>query len=71
MTLLRMCLRVKKILFAIGLGMQALVYLSASNFEDVIKNILFYYYFQNYEVINKKVDCKTITDLISKGTDQK
>ena len=33
--LLRMCLRVKKILFACSFGMQALVYLSASNFEKV------------------------------------
>lgn len=31
-----MCLRVKKLLFASGFAMQALVYLSASNIERVI-----------------------------------
>lgn len=34
--LLRMCLRVRKLLFASGFAMQALVYLSASNIERPI-----------------------------------
>jgi len=40
LTLLRMCLKVKKCLFAIGFAMQALVYLSASNLDHVLLFLL-------------------------------
>lgn len=36
LTLMRMCLRVKKFLYACSWGMQALIFLCASNFEKDI-----------------------------------
>ena len=48
-----MCLTVKKILFTCSFGFQALIFLSATNFE------------KHYNVINGSGNCSTISDLLN------